>query len=71
MAVNLEGDGTPAEITDNQAIIQTEPSQPATTVVNVVTETDDTKLFITWSPLPTLNSKGGIEISYYEIYWTD
>jgi hypothetical protein len=26
MGVNLEGDGTPGEVTDNQALVQKEPS---------------------------------------------
>jgi len=35
----------------------------------VVAETDDTRLSLTWAPLPSLDAKGGVEISAYEIYW--
>jgi hypothetical protein len=33
-------------------------------------ETDDTRLSLTWVPLPSMDAKGGVEISAYEIYWT-
>jgi len=36
----------------------------------VVAETDDTRLSLNWAPLPSLDAKGGVEISAYEIYWT-
>lgn len=68
-AVNLEGAGTPLVVTDNQARMQTEPSQPTTYIVNDFSVTSNTRIKISWSQLPTLLSKGGIELTAYEIYW--
>ena len=71
MGVNLEGEGTPGEVTENNAIIQTEPSAPSTLVECILAESDDTKLSLTWKALPTLSLKGGIEATSIQIYWSD